>query len=65
MLVKYIKDKNSWEEFLDTCVFAYNTAQHESTRYTPFELMFGRKPLFPIDVNTEKKDAAILLNEYH
>ena len=42
-----------------------NTAQHESTHYTPFELMFGRKPLLPIDVNMEKKDAAMLLNEYH
>jgi len=66
MLVKYIKDKkSSWEEFLDTCVFAYNTAQHESTHYTPFELVFARKPLLPIDVNMEKKDAAVLLNEYH
>lgn len=66
MLVKYIKDKkSSWEEFLDTCVFAYNTAQHESTRYTPFELMFGRKPVLPIDIDMEKKDPAMLLNEYH
>ena len=64
-LSSILKTKNSWEEFLDTCVLAYNTAQHESTRYTPFELMFGRKPLLPVDVNTEKKDAATLLNEYH
>ena len=27
--------------------------------------MFGRKSLLPVDVNTEKKDAAMLLNEYH
>ena len=66
MLVKYIKDKkSSREEFLDTCVFAYNTAQHESTRYTPFELMFGRKPVLPIDIDMEKKDPAMLLNEYN
>ena len=35
-----LKTKHSWEEFLDACVFAYNTAQHESTCYTPFDLMF-------------------------
>ena len=60
-----LKTKHSWEEFLDTCVFASNTAQHESTCYTPFDLMFWRKSLLPVDINTEKKDTAMLLNEYH
>ena len=27
--------------------------------------MFGRKPVLPIDVDMEKKDPAMLLNEYH
>ena len=62
MLVKFIEEKkDSWEEYLNTCVFAYNTARHESTNYTPFELMFGRKPLLPIDIDMEKKDAEVLL----
>ena len=64
-LSSILKTKKLLGRFLDTCVFAYNTTQHESTCYTPFELMFGRKPLLPIDVNTEKKDVAMLLNEYH
>ena len=62
MLVKFIEEKkDSWEEYLNTCVFAYNTARHESTNYTPFELMFGRKPLLPIDIDMEKKDAEVFL----
>ena len=31
--------------------YAYNTAQHESTKFTPFELMFSRKPVLPIDID--------------
>ena len=30
----------------------YNTAVHDSTKYTPFEVMFGRKERLPIEFNT-------------
>ena len=56
MQVKFAASKkNQWDEFLDTCVFAYNTSQHESTCFTPFELMFGRKATLPIDIKMRKK----------
>lgn len=52
MLVKFVGEKkDSWEDYLDTCVFAYNTAKHESSKFTPFELMFSRKPVLPIDID--------------
>ena len=52
MLVKYIQEKKeTWEDYIDTCIYAYNTAQHESTRFTPFELMFSWKPVLPIDID--------------
>jgi len=52
MLVKFVKEKkDSWEQFLDTCVFAYNTTQQESNHYSPFELMFGRRALLPTDLS--------------
>ena len=36
MLTKYVQDKkNTWDEYIDTCVFAYNTSKHESTTFTP------------------------------
>lgn len=55
MLVKFAASKkNQWDEFLDTCVFAYNTSRHESTCFTPFELMFGRKATLPIDIEMRK-----------
>ena len=65
MIVKFTVDrKDQWDLFLDTCVFAYNTAKHKSTLYSPFELMFGRKAVLPIDVIHERKDQTDLLKEY-
>jgi IS30 family transposase len=41
MLVKFCNsDKTNWDEYLNTCVFAYNTSRHESSLYSPFEVMF-------------------------
>ena len=57
MIIKFIKDnKVSWDEFLDTCIFAYNTAEHESTKFIPFELMFGRKPVLPVEIEKSGSD---------
>ena len=65
MLVKFVEEKKErWEQFLDTCLYAYNTACHESTRYTPYELMFGRKAVLSIDIDMQQSDAATILNEY-
>ena len=49
--MKFVHEKKEvWDEFLDTNVYAYNTAVHEPSGFTPFELMFGRKALLPVDV---------------
>ena len=38
------KAKSKWREYLPMVELAINTSQSSSTRYSPFELMFGRKP---------------------
>ena len=58
MLVKFITSrKESWQDYLDTCVYAYNTSHHDSTRFTPFELMFGRQAVLPIDIRSDAVEA--------
>lgn len=65
MLTKFISTKKSqWEDYLDTCVYAYNTSVHESSRFTPYELMFGRKAVLPIDLEVAKQDASDVLLDY-
>ena len=52
MLCKYIQEKKEkWDDYLDTCSFAYNTSKHKSTKFTPFEIMFGRKAILPLDLD--------------
>ena len=54
MIVKYVDEKKErWDDFLDTSVYSYNTSKQESSQYSPFKLMFARKP---VDINTEQKD---------
>ena len=64
MIVKFIgKKKQDWEDYLDECLFAYNTARQESSKFTPFELMFSRKAILPVDLQTQKKDAKDILEQ--
>ena len=42
-LVKFInKNQTDWDEKLDGILFAYRTSQHQSSKVTPFELMYCR-----------------------
>ena len=51
MLRCFIQENLSdWDEYLDPLAFAYNTAVHATTRVTPFEMVYGRKPRLPVDL---------------
>jgi Reverse transcriptase (RNA-dependent DNA polymerase)/RNase H-like domain found in reverse transcriptase/Integrase zinc binding domain/Integrase core domain/Chromo (CHRromatin Organisation MOdifier) domain len=44
MLSHYVRgDQTDWVEYLPYVMYAYNTAVHEATGYTPFFLEFGRE----------------------
>ena len=55
MLSKYVSsEKTTWNHYVSSCAFAYNTSKHDSTKYTPFQLMFWRQPTLPIDIELRK-----------
>ena len=65
MIVNYVSSrKELWDEYLDACVFAYNTSRHESSLHTPFEVMFGRKAFIPIEL-TYLDPGSQLLSKLH
>jgi hypothetical protein len=39
-----------WDAHLDELTYAFNTAVHSTTKFTPYQLMFGRKPKIPLDM---------------
>ncbi|KAL0147456.1 hypothetical protein M9458_057241 [Cirrhinus mrigala] len=44
------KTKQKWPQVLKSLTFAYNCTIHETMRYAPFLLMFGRIPWLPVDL---------------
>ena len=68
MLVKFINSKKeSWEDYLDTCVYAYNSAKHESSKFSPFEVMFGRKAVLPVDLDGARacEDELLVMEDFN
>ena len=57
MLRAYVRKKQTnWEDYLPLLEFAYNSAKHVSTNFSPFMLMYGFQPRSPVTVGlaTEK-----------
>ena len=52
MLTPFVnKEKNNWDELLPYLIFAYNTSMNETTKATPFEVMYCRKVNLPNSLN--------------
>src|SRR6266480_215588 len=54
-LAKVIERENQWDEYIDSVLFAYRTTKHNTTKKTPFELVYGRKAKLPIDNHEEER----------
>ena len=51
MLKHYANEEAiNWDLHIPLLQFAYNTAVHSTTKATPFEIIYGRKPTIPADV---------------
>ena len=59
--------KTDWKKYLPSLTYAYNCMQHETTKISPHELMFGGKPRLPIDSLFEtpvQKEASKTTKDY-
>ena len=51
ILSKVVADnQKDWDIHIPKALFAYRTALHESSGYSPFRVNFGRSPILPIDI---------------
>ncbi len=52
MLSAYVQNNPThWEEKLPYALFAYRTAEHSSTKATPFYLVYGRQARLPVEID--------------
>ena len=54
-LAKLNKEKENWDEYISSTLFAYRIKVNKSTQFTSFYLTYGRKAKLPFNENTEVK----------
>jgi transposase InsO family protein len=50
MLYSVLKSYKDWDARISYVTFAYNSTPHKATKYSPYYLMFGRRPFLEVDV---------------
>ncbi|CAF1433061.1 unnamed protein product [Rotaria sp. Silwood1] len=45
----YDTELNNWDDYLAPVIYAYNTGIQSTIGYSPFQLMFGRHPILPLN----------------
>jgi hypothetical protein len=55
-LAKMSQTKSDWDMYLPAMLFAYRTMKQNTTKFTPFMLMYGRQPVLPIELEIEPYD---------
>ncbi len=46
---------DEWKDLIPPIMFAYNATVNRMTGYAPYEIIFGRRPVFPIDLTLNLK----------
>ena len=55
MLRKLVsRNEKDWDQYLPYLLLAYREVPHETTRFSPFELLYGRRVRSPLDVLREE-----------
>ena len=72
MLATVINDhQTDWDLHLPKLLFAYRTALHAATGFSPFHIIFGHSPTLPVDVmlgalpHREPKDVPAYVSDLH
>ena len=60
MLSQYCNENQTdWDVAIPYITFAYNTSVQQSTKYSPFELLYGKEATFPAEVALHKPTSGV------
>ena len=63
---EFFEDKQEeWDTVLDCCISAYNTFKHAASLYSPFEIMYERKAVLPVEFSADEDTVAPELQDAH
>ena len=49
------ENQDAWDVHVKSVLFAYRTSKKDSTKFTTFQLMFGRAPVLPVEMEIKSK----------
>jgi hypothetical protein len=55
-LAKIVEKENEWDKYIRSVLFAYRTIKHNTTKRTPFFMVYGREAILPTDNIDENKE---------
>lgn len=64
-LKQYVsEDQSNWDKYVPLAMFSYNTSVHSSSNFTPYELVFGQKPILPSSLLNVDNENSCNYNTY-
>ena len=54
ILASFVSDHpDDWDNWVSLAVYAYNNSCHESTKFSPYGMVFGRMPRTPLELDLD------------
>lgn len=63
-ITPYIRSGKQWDTVLPAVTFSMNSSVNTSTKYSPFEVVFGSRPKFPLSTS-HQTDFTDIPNDFH
>lgn len=64
-LTPYLEKGKPWEDVLHGVVFSMNNTPNSSLQYSPFEIVFGTRPKFPLSLHVKETDFSTIPKDCH
>ena len=49
-----LRDIMNWDQYIPAVLFAYRTHKHNTTKFTPFFLLYGRETVLPVEITENR-----------